>query len=75
MAFSTIVYEKNAPVATVTLNRPDELNALSETLQYEVREAFQDAGWQDDAIRVIVLKAAGRAFSAGFDISARERGG
>ncbi len=74
MDFTTILYEKNAPVATVTLNRPDKLNALSETLQNEVRAALEDAGWQDDTIRVIVLKAAGRAFSAGFDISAGERG-
>ncbi len=68
-----ILYEKKGPVAYVTLNRPDKLNALSVDLQYEVREALEDAGWVDDSIRVIVLKAAGRAFSAGFDISAPER--
>jgi enoyl-CoA hydratase len=38
-------------------------------LQLEVRHALEDAGWEDDTIRVIVLKAAGRAFSAGFDIT------
>ena len=74
MAYNTIVYEKDAPIATITLNRPDKLNALSEELQSEVREAMEDAGWKDDAIRVIVLKAAGRAFSAGFDLSADEGG-
>lgn len=74
MSYNTIVYEKDAPVATITLNRPDKLNALSEELQAEVRSALEDAGWQDDSIRVIVLKAAGRAFSAGFDISAGESG-
>jgi len=69
MRYETTTYEKNGPVATITLNRPDKLNALSDELQLEVRRALEDAGWEDDAIRVIVLKAAGRAFSAGFDIT------
>lgn len=69
MDYETIVYEKRGPVAYVTLNRPDKLNALSDDLQREVRSALEDAGWADEAIRVIVLKAAGRAFSAGFDIT------
>ena len=70
MSYENIVYEKRGPIAYVTLNRPDKLNALSEDLQLEVRGALEDAGWQDQDIRVIVLKAAGRAFSAGFDITA-----
>ena len=65
----TILYEKNGPIAYVTLNRPEKLNALSDDLQLEVRQVLEDAGWGDDEIRVIVLKAAGRAFSAGFDIT------
>ena len=69
MRYETITYEINGPVATITLNRPDKLNALSDELQLEVRRALEDAGWEDDAIRVIVLKAAVRAFSAGFDIT------
>ncbi len=73
MDYQTIVYEKRAPVATVTLNRPDKLNALSDDLQREVRHALEDAGWVDEAIRVIVLKAAGRAFSAGFDITTGDK--
>ena len=67
--YESITYEKEAPIATITLNRPDKLNALSDGLQLEVRDALGDAGWEDDSIRVIVLKAAGRAFSAGFDLS------
>jgi enoyl-CoA hydratase len=74
MTYETILYEKNDFLATVTLNRPDKLNALSETLQLEVRDALEDAGWRDERVRVIVLKAAGRAFSAGFDISADQGG-
>ena len=70
MSYENIIYEKRGPIAYVTLNRPDKLNALSDDLQIEVREALEDAGWADEEIRVIVLKAAGRAFSAGFDITA-----
>jgi enoyl-CoA hydratase len=73
MSYENIVYEKRGPIAYVTLNRPDKLNALSEDLQFEVRRALEDAGWQDEEIRVIVLKAAGRAFSAGFDITAGQQ--
>lgn len=67
--YDDIVYEKQAPVAFITMNRADKLNALSDDLQLEVRDALEDAGWGDDDIRVIVLRAAGRAFSAGFDIT------
>lgn len=73
MTYETIIYEKRGPIAYVTLNRPDKLNALSEDLQLEVRHAFENAGWEDDDIRVIVLKASGRAFSAGFDIAASSK--
>ncbi len=69
MNYENIIYEKCGPIAYVTLNRPDKLNALSDDLQLEVRHALEDAGWEDEDIRVIVLKAAGRAFSAGFDIT------
>jgi enoyl-CoA hydratase/carnithine racemase len=73
MSYETIVYEKRGPIAYVTLNRPDKLNALSEDLQLEVRHALENAGWEDEEVRVIVLKAAGRAFSAGFDITAGQK--
>jgi len=68
-SYETIIYDKKPPIAYVTLNRPEKLNALSRDLQLEVRDALEDAGWTDDAIRVIVVKGAGRSFSAGFDIS------
>jgi len=68
-SYETIIYDKKPPIAYVTLNRPEKLNALSRDLQLEVRDALEDAGWADDAIRVIVVKGAGRGFSAGFDIS------
>lgn len=73
MQYENIEYEKRGATAYVTLNRPDKLNALSPDLQLDVRNALEDAGWEDDDIRVIVLKAAGRASSAGFDITTSPR--
>lgn len=67
--YENIVYEKKPPIAHITLNRPEKLNSLSDDLQREVREALEDAGWEDNEIRVIVLKGSGRGFSAGFDVS------
>jgi len=67
--YQTIIYEKKPPVAYITLNRPRKLNSLNEELQSEVTDALRDAGWNDNEIRVIVIKGAGRGFSAGFDIN------
>ena len=69
MSYDNIIYEKRGQIAYVVLNRPEKLTALSDDLQLEVRSALEDAGWSDDKIRVIVFKASGRAFSAGFDIA------
>ena len=41
MSYQNITYEKEGPIATVTLNRPEKLNALSDDLQLEVRDAFE----------------------------------
>lgn len=68
-AYENIIYEKRPPIAYVTLNRPEKLNTLSLDLQMEVRDALEDAGWNDNEIRVIVVKGAGRGFSSGFDLS------
>jgi enoyl-CoA hydratase len=70
--YENIVYEKKPPIAYITLNRPEKLNSLSTDLQMEVRDALGDAGWEDEDIRVIVLKGSGRGFSAGFDVSEGE---
>lgn len=67
--YSSIIYEKKTPIAYITLNRPEKVNSLTLDLQMEVRDALYDAGWRDDDIRVIVIKGAGRGFSAGYDLS------
>ncbi len=62
-------YEQDGAVVTLTLNRPEALNALSPPLERELHEALDEAS-ADDSARSIVLTGAGRAFSAGYDISA-----
>ena len=68
MAYETILYEKSKRIARITLNRPEKLNALSVQLRHEIVAALRDAE-QDGEINVVILKGAGRAFSAGYDIS------
>lgn len=55
-------------VGVVILNRPEKLNALSQELLYDFNEALHDME-ADDSIRVIIVKGAGRAFSAGYDLT------
>jgi len=74
MAYEYILYEKRDSIAYVTLNRPEKLNALSVALQEELIDAMRQAE-ADEGVRVVVLRANGRAFSSGYDIapSAPER--
>jgi len=67
--YTNIIYEKRERVATIILNRPKALNALSTALLAEMYDALQDAE-RDEDIHVIVITGAGdRAFAAGADIS------
>jgi enoyl-CoA hydratase/carnithine racemase len=68
MAYETIKYEVADKILTITLNRPDKLNAFNATMQRELIAAF-DAADKDDDIRVIIVTGAGRAFCAGADLS------
>jgi enoyl-CoA hydratase len=63
----TVLYDVSDAVATLTLNRPERLNAITPELVADLRGALQRA-WDDDAVRVIRLRGAGRAFCAGYDI-------
>jgi len=67
MPFETINYETEGPLAWITLNRPDKLNAISKRMVTELKLATDKAQCDDD-IRVILVKGEGRAFSAGFDL-------
>jgi Enoyl-CoA hydratase/carnithine racemase len=67
--YQHISCELEAGVLRLTLNRPDKLNAYTAIMGAEIAEAFERAD-QDDAVRVVVVTGAGRAFCAGADISA-----
>ena len=67
LGFQTIVYEKAPPRATITLNRPEVLNAFDFRMLREITRACEDASW-DDEVRVVVVTGAGRAFCVGADL-------
>jgi enoyl-CoA hydratase/carnithine racemase len=68
MTTQEIQYSVSGLVATVTLNRPDKLNAWTRTMEQEVRQAMHEAA-ADEEVRVIVVTGAGRGFCAGADMS------
>ncbi|HEV7716412.1 MAG TPA: enoyl-CoA hydratase/isomerase family protein [Steroidobacteraceae bacterium] len=67
MTSDLVRYERRDAVAVLTLNRPEKLNAINTAMIGQLA-AHLDAAEADDAIRVIVLTGAGRAFAAGFDL-------
>lgn len=70
MAYEQIQVDLKDGVATITLNRPEKLNAYTAQMGTELHRAFADLDANDDA-RVVVVTGAGRAFCAGADLSAR----
>jgi enoyl-CoA hydratase/carnithine racemase len=67
LGFESILYEKAPPRATITLNRPEVLNAFDFRMLRELARACEDASWDDD-IRAVVVTGAGRAFCVGADL-------
>lgn len=68
MTYQHILYDVDARIATITLNRPEKLNAFTGTMREELIDAFNQAD-ADDNVRVIIVTGAGRAFCAGADLS------
>ena len=68
MAYEQIKYEIEDNILTITLNRPDKMNAFTHVMMNELIAAF-DAADADDNVRVIIVTGAGRAFCAGADLS------
>ncbi len=69
--YQHILYKKEGPIVTITLNRPDKLNALNDPLMHSLGDAFGEIE-NDKDIRVVILTGAGRAFSSGYDLSPRD---
>lgn len=67
MEFKTIIFERKDGVARITLNRPETLNAMSPELISEMTAGIAEAE-RDESIKVVVIAAKGRAFSAGADL-------
>ena len=68
MEYTQIIYEVDDNVATITLNRPDKLNAFTGTMMYELIDAFDQVDADDD-VRAVIVTGAGRGFCAGADLS------
>jgi len=68
MTYQTLAVEQRGAVALVTLDRPDKANAMEEAMWHEIRDAMR---WADatDAVRVVVLRGAGKHFTAGIDLA------
>jgi len=67
MAYECLLYEVRDQIATLTLNRPERLNALGGTLREDLHDAVTKSA-QDDAVRVLVITGAGRGFCSGGDV-------
>jgi len=69
MSYETITCETTEQILTLTLNRPDRLNAFTTTMMHELIYAFDRAD-RDDEVRAVIVTGAGRAFCAGADLAA-----
>ena len=69
MSYKEIAYDVADNIATLTLHRPDKLNAFTGVMMAEMIDAFDKAD-SDDTVRVVIVTGAGRAFCAGADLSA-----
>src|SRR3546814_6120679 len=68
ISYQCIRYEVSDGIATLTYDRPDKLNAFTAQMTREIIDAF-DRSDADDAVRAVIVTGAGRAFSAGADLS------
>ena len=68
MTYEHITARRDGPILTLTLNRPDKLNAYTAQMGAELEDAFRAAD-EDDAVRVVIVTGAGRGFCAGADMS------
>ena len=69
--YETILFEIEAGVATLTLNRPDKLNSFNTTMHEELRDALEKVEAPENGVRCLLITGAGKGFSAGQDLSDR----
>jgi enoyl-CoA hydratase len=67
MNFNTVLYSLDGHVATITLNRPERLNAMTQEMLSEINSAL-DLAEKDDNVRVVIVTGSGSSFSSGFDL-------
>ena len=67
MSYETILLDESEGVATITLNRPERMNAWTDVMAAELSAALVHCN-EDDSVRAVVLTGAGRAFCAGADL-------
>lgn len=67
--YEHVLYEKKGYKAYITLNKPEKLNALENKMYSDILACLKEAEF-DDEVRVVIMKGAGRCFSAGFDLTA-----
>src|SRR5262249_50380682 len=72
MTYTTIKLERDGVLAILTLNRPEKMNSLSDQLLADFRAAMDECE-HDQGVRAMIVTGSGKAFSAGFDISPREK--
>lgn len=68
MRYEEILYSVDGPVATITLHRPDKMNAFTNRMLKEIISAFDESD-ADDAVRAVIVTGSGKAFCAGADLS------
>ena len=66
--YETLLYEKKGKIVTITLNRPDKLNAINIQLRRDMMDAIKEINNDDDVV-VAIIKGSGKAFSAGHDLT------
>ena len=69
LMYQYLISENTGAICTITLNRPDVYNALNDEISFELQAALKNAA-EDEAVRVVVLTGAGKAFSSGADLKA-----